>query len=301
MRNSIARYFGYLRARNPARVLLAMAVSAIGLTAPVVAETQSVFLWNRNFDTAPVNEVLELALAKTQDLYPPATIIRTAAMEQDEALRALSDSRDGIDVLSTASSLQRDRHFLTVQFPLLRGLLGHRICLIRKGEQALFADIATAYDFTRKQLRICQGEHWPDTRILQRNGFTVVTSAHYLPLFDLLKNRECDCFLRGAQEIVPEFSARQSELDIEQHLVLYYPQPGFFYVNRNNPDLATRIELGLLRALDDGSYEALFKQLMTNNLQRLAIRQRTVIQLNNPNPSAANERVQSIDSLWFSR
>ncbi len=268
--------------------------------ADVDVDTQSIFLWNRNFDTAPVNEVLELAFEKTQDLYPPTHVVRTIAMEQDQALEALQNANEGIDVLSTASDLQRDSDFITVQFPILKGLLGYRVCLIRKGEQSLFSNIHTAYDFTRKKLRICQGTHWPDTEILQRNGFSVTTSSKYLSLFTLLKNKKCDCFLRGAQEIIPEFATHQDTVDIEKNIVIRYAQPGVFYVNKENPELATRIELGLLRAFDDGSYEALFKQLMGESLQQLKMKQRTVIHINNPNTSSENKRIQSIKPLWFS-
>lgn len=297
---TISAHIHALKPHGLIRSLLIATLCITALTPPVYADTQSVFLWNRNFDTAPVNEVLELAFEKTLDLYPAVNIVRTAAMEQDEAVAALRNASAGIDVLSTASSHRRDQQFLTISFPILKGLLGYRLCLIRKDEQSLFTDISTAYDFTRSKLRICQGEHWPDTDILQRNGFSVITSEHYLALFNLLKNKQCDCFLRGAQEIVPEFTAHNNELAIEENIVLRYPQPGFFYVNKNNIELATRIELGLLRALDDGSYQALFERLMGDKLQQLRITQRTVIPLNNPNMSVENRRIQSINSLWFS-
>ncbi|MFT6423328.1 MAG: hypothetical protein ACJA2K_002079, partial [Thalassolituus sp.] len=228
-------------------------------------------LWQRNFDTAPVNEILELAFKKTEDLYPPVRLQRSTPMEYPDAISSIAN-RGAIDVISAASSKTNDSELYPIAFPVLKGLLGHRVCLIRKGEQARFDGLMTGYDFTEQKINICQGEYWPDTEVLQRNGLPVVTSKAYLPIFDMLQEGECDCFLRGAQEIIPEYQSRKAQVDIEQSFLVQYPQPGFFYVNRDNKLLAMRIELGLLRALDDGSYEELFNKLMSPQLDQLNLK-----------------------------
>jgi hypothetical protein len=127
----------------------------------------------------------------------------------------------------------------------------------------------------------------------------VVTSKAYLPIFDMLQTGECDCFLRGAQEIIPEYQSRKAQVDIEQSFLVQYPQPGFFYVNRDNKLLAMRIELGLLRALDDGSYEELFNKLMSPQLDQLNLKSRTSIRLNIPDMSETNLSIQRASGLWY--
>lgn len=255
-------------------------------------------LWERNFDTAPVNEILELAFKKTEDLYPPVRLQRSAPMEYPDAISSIAN-RGAIDVISAASSRTNDSELYPIAFPVLKGLLGHRVCLIRKGEQARFDGLMTGYDFTEKKINICQGEYWPDTEVLQRNGLPVVTSKAYLPIFDMLQTGECDCFLRGAQEIIPEYQSRKAQVDIEQSFLVQYPQPGFFYVNRDNKLLAMRIELGLLRALDDGSYEELFNKLMSPQLDQLNLKSRTSIRLNIPDMSETNLSIQRASGLWY--
>ena len=261
-------------------------------------EQQVITLWERNFDTAPVNEILELAFKKTEDLYPPVRLQRSAPMEYPDAISSIAN-RGAIDVISAASSRTNDTELYPIAFPVLKGLLGHRICLIRKGEQARFDGLVTGYDFTEKKINICQGEYWPDTEVLQRNGLPVVTSKAYLPIFDMLQEGECDCFLRGAQEIIPEYQSRKAQVDIEQSFLVQYPQPGFFYVNRDNKLLAMRIELGLLRALDDGSYEELFNKLMSPQLDQLNLKSRTSIRLNIPDMSETNLSIQRASGLWY--
>jgi hypothetical protein len=255
-------------------------------------------LWERNFDTAPVNEILELAFKKTEDLYPPVRLQRSTPMEYPDAISSIAN-RGAIDVISAASSRTNDSELYPIAFPVLKGLLGHRVCLIRKGEQARFDGLMTGYDFTEKKINICQGEYWPDTEVLQRNGLPVVTSKAYLPIFDMLKTGECDCFLRGAQEIIPEYQSRKAQVDIEQSFLVQYPQPGFFYVNRDNKLLAMRIELGLLRALDDGSYQELFNKLMSPQLDQLNLKSRTSIRLNIPDMSETNLSIQRASGLWY--
>lgn len=280
-------------------ILMALFAFLSVFTPPVFAEKQVITLWERNFDTAPVNEILALALQKTEDLYPPVTIRRSSAMEYPDAILSLANPTGEINVLSAASSITNDTDFYPIAFPVLKGLLGYRVCLIRKGDQARFNSMITAYDFTQKNINICQGESWPDTEVLKRNGLPVVTSRAYLPIFDMLQKGECDCFLRGAQEIMPEYQSYKDQVDIEKSFLVNYPQPGFFYVNRNNKQLAMRIELGLLRALDDGSYNELFNRLMSSQLKHLDLKSRRNIRLNVPDMSDTNRSIQRASSLWY--
>lgn len=279
--------------------LLGLIGCLLACSPPVFADRAPLILWNRNFDTAPVDRILRLALRETRDLYPPVVVKRSAPIEYADAIASLRKADGRITVLSAASSAENDSRFLTIRFPVLKGLLGYRLCLIRKGEQARFDNIVTAHDFRAKGLRICQGSKWPDTAILRRNGLPLVTSDSYAAMFDQLSQGRCDCFLRGAQEIVPEYRARRDRFDIESSLLVYYAEPGFFYVNKNNPKLATRIELGLLRALDDGAYKQLFQQLMGGYLRQLKLSHRKIIRLANPHPSPINTALQPIESLWY--
>jgi hypothetical protein len=47
-------------------------------------------------------------------------------------------------------------------------------------------------------------------------------------------------------------------LVIEESLLLNYPSPIYFFVNKNDKALADRIERGLTIAISDGSFDELF-------------------------------------------
>ena len=254
-----------------------------------------IVLWNRNFDTAPVNKFIELALAKTEDLYPQTRLLKSKPMEQGEAIKDMLNG-NRLDVMSAASS-QHDDNFFTLRFPILKGLLGKRVCLIRSGEQSRFNQIRTAFDFSQANLSICQGSDWPDTKILRRNGLNVVTSPHYQEIFTLLKQGDCDCFLRGAQEILPELIQHNPELELEKKFVIQYSQPGVIYLRKSNGELATRIELGLLRAFEDGSYQQLLNQELDESLSLLKLKKRRKILLNNPSPSETLRQINRINDF----
>ncbi len=278
-----------------ARMLLAVALSFV-LPVPVSAD-DTVILWHRNFDTAPVDQIVALALKKTEDLYGAATLRRSDPFGPQQALQKLLVG-DRLDVVSMATSAERDGQFHTLHFPVFQGLLGHRLCLIRKGTQNQFDAVKTGFDLMQNTIRFCQSEFWPDTEVLRRNGLSVVTSSSYESLFNLLIEGQCDCFLRGAQEIVPEYQQYQQDFEIEKNLVIHYFQPGVIYVNKNNPELAVRLELGLLRAWDDGSYQRLFEQLMGDNLNLLQLSHRHYVPLINPKPSKPAQIIEQLDPLW---
>lgn len=256
----------------------------------------SITLWNRNFDTAPVDKILSLALRNTEDLYPTTLIKKSKPLEQGEAIEDMLNGRH-LDVMSAASSSELDPQLIALRFPILQGLLGHRLCLIRKGDQARFDGLATAHDFRERKIRICQGTHWPDTKILKRNGLLVEDSESYHALFDRLKSGGCDCFLRGAQEIWPEYQSRHSDFEIERDLVVRYQQPGVVYVKKNNPALAVRLELGLLRSLENGSYQALMDELLGEQLKNLRLSERQPIVINNPERSELLKTIEQIPAF----
>ena len=113
----------------------------------------------------------------------------------------------------------------------------------------------------------------------------------------MLKQGDCDCFLRGAQEILPELIQHNPELELEKKFVIQYSQPGVIYLRKSNGELATRIELGLLRAFEDGSYQQLLNQELDESLSLLKLKKRRKILLNNPSPSETLRQINRINDF----
>jgi len=65
-----------------------------------------------------------------------------------------------------------------------------------------------------------------------------------------------DAFSRGVNEPWGELVQRpELDLTVEKRLVVEYKMPMYFFVNNNNVQLAAAIESGLMKMIDDGSFD----------------------------------------------
>lgn len=204
------------------------------------------------------SHLLALALDKTRGTDGPFSIIPIyQSVTSKRLIYQLTDSARRVDVIWTSNSAEREKLMLPIKISILRGLNSYRIFLIRKGDQSRFDRIGSVQDL--RVLQAGQGAHWPDTTVLQANGLPVIGAARGDLLFDMLKQKRFDYFPRGLYEIWDEQKRHAGDdIVIEENLMLHYPAPIYFFVNRNDAALANRIERGLRIALQDGSFDDLF-------------------------------------------
>ncbi|WDE08353.1 hypothetical protein SG34_022405 [Thalassomonas viridans] len=228
-------------------------------------------------------DLLTLALKKTEPAAGPFELISySAPMNQSRALSTLNEDY-GVDVVWTMTSSERELNYLPIRIPLLKGLLGHRIFLINRGDLDKFANISSIEEL--RALAAGQEYAWPDTRILRSNGFKVVTGYQYAGLFKMLADHRFDYFPRGMNEIWQEAPFYAGlDLIVEPSIVMYYPAPIYFFVAKNKPALAKRIETGLRLAIGDGSFEQLFLNHPSNRemFDKTRLAQRRIFRLENP-------------------
>jgi ABC-type amino acid transport substrate-binding protein len=128
----------------------------------------------------------------------------------------------------------------------------------------------------------------------------VVTGNDYERLFAMLMEGRFDFFSRGINEAPAELEARKAkypDMMLEENLLLYYPWPKFFYVNKKDKKLADRIEKGLKMMIQDGSFEALFRKFNQKHIDSVNLKHRRLIKLENPllPPSVPFDRKE----LWY--
>lgn len=229
--------------------------------------------------SAYIKDVLKLISEKTEG--GPINIKPTDMdMSQDRALQSLREGKD-IDLFWTMTSKDREKGLRVIRIPLLRGLLGNRIFIIRKGDQAKFDKVKTMDDL--KKLSLGQGHDWPDTFILESAGLKVEKSPNYQGLFPMLDSGRFDAFPRGVNEPWTEVEKNiPGKLEIEKKLAVSYLAPLFFFVNPNNKALAERLEKGLKAAIADGSFEKLFNQHWGEFLTKANMKERTIFKIDNP-------------------
>jgi hypothetical protein len=172
---------------------------------------------------------------------------------------------------------------IPVPFPIDKGLLGYRVALIDGRSKGRISHIHSLEDL--RHLRVGQGSDWIDTRIYVHEQIPIETTADYESLVLMLLHGRFDLFPRGLYEIDPEFAAyadRYPVLAVDKHLLLHYSFCWAFYVSPSSPRLAARLTAGLERMLVDGSFNVFFARQFGKMLPDLHLRQRVVIELENP-------------------
>lgn len=226
--------------------------------------------------------MLQLALDKSQARFGPAkrAVVDVPMGEQRQLLSLESNL---LDVMWTMTSVEREKRAKPIRIPLLKGLLGYRALVIRKSEQAAFAQLTTIEQL--KQHTAVQGFGWLDVKILQENGFKVETSSWHDSIYKSLHAGFYDYFPRSVIEVMPELAKYgYDNLTIDLKHILIYPTAIYFFVEKNNTELANRIEFGLLTAIADGSFDSLFYRYPqhSNTLKQLEANEPLVFHIDNP-------------------
>ncbi|MFT5939286.1 MAG: hypothetical protein ACI8R9_001399 [Paraglaciecola sp.] len=223
-------------------------------------------------------QLLSLALDQTGVNYTlmPSDLI----MLQNKALKRLTDNRD-VNVVWSMTDTVREDQLLPIRIPIYKGLIGWRLLLIRD-------DMTERFKYIQKfehliKLNPLQGRGWPDTKILQANGFDVVIEDNYSNLFNLLRKAQGDFFPRSVVEVWGEVdnTAFNENLMIEQYLAIKYPAAMYFFVNKKSVPLANLIKSGLEKAIKNGKFDELFLQAHQKNLDQANISDRRVFELKN--------------------
>lgn len=223
--------------------------------------------------------LLTLALEKTGVKY--TLLPSERILLQGKALRQLRENRE-VNVVWSMTDSQREKDLLPIRIPIAKGLIGLRVFLINQQKQSSFAAVSSQSELI--SLAPIQGEEWPDTKILQANGFNVLTVPDYPEAFSMLNQNRGDFFPRSVIEVINELeeTERNPDIILEPDLAIYYPTAMYFFVNRGDTTLARLIETGLRRAIEDGSFDALFMSTHEEMLNRLNIPHRKVFKMDNP-------------------
>ncbi|MCH2192465.1 MAG: transporter substrate-binding domain-containing protein [Gammaproteobacteria bacterium] len=223
--------------------------------------------------------LLKLALDKTgvnYELRPSDRILLTG-----KAMRQLRENRE-VNVVWSMTDSQREKELTPIRIPIAKGLIGLRVFVINQNKKSKFDDVLSLTDM-RKLVPI-QGEEWPDTKILQANGFNVFTVPEFREAYDMIKQGKGDFFPRSVMEVDAELEAegRRNNFYLEPSMALYYPTAMYYFVSGSNKTLANLIETGLNRAIDDGSFDALFESTYAPILASLGVNERKIFTLENP-------------------
>ncbi|MDO8342553.1 MAG: hypothetical protein Q7T48_05085 [Cellvibrio sp.] len=228
-------------------------------------------------------EVLQLALDKTVAEFGPYELRGIPPMNRARTLVALSHNvyPNLILQMSYEDELAEQESLAFIPFPLDRGALSYRICFMRDSLNATAKSITHLDQFEGYHFGV--GIGWADGKILRHNRLQVVESNSVVSLFRMTKAGRIDFFCRGASEFFYEQQDPNSlGLTGDTHLALYYPLPKFFFAHKDTQVALNRVQKGLEIAYRDGSFNKLWSKRHLNTLERANLKQRNLIQLENP-------------------
>ncbi|NTS77312.1 transporter substrate-binding domain-containing protein [Catenovulum sp. SM1970] len=209
-------------------------------------------------------KLLKLALSKSKTPYE--VTFSEELLTQGRAMRLLNKGK--VDVVMAGPTQDREALYRAIHIPLMKGLLGHRVFIINKSKLATFEKLTRPEEL--QELNACQGLHWPDSDILDVNGFKVSRVLNFESMFSMVDEGNCDYFPRSIIEGYSEIEAYnkanpESNLVLFDNIILKYKFPLYYFTSRSNEKLAKTIEYGLLTAMKDGSFAKLMQEHTTTS------------------------------------
>ncbi|WP_037940824.1 hypothetical protein [Sulfurospirillum arcachonense] len=226
--------------------------------------------------------LLKLALEKTIPNYGPYKLVPSPRMNHGRADKVTLDNNFENFVHKSAVTEKRLSQFAYVSFPVDRGIIGYRVFFVSPKAKEELKKVTTLEEL--KKFTILQGTSWLDTDILRHYGFNVFEVHSYKGMFKMVAKNRVDLFPRGASEILDEYEAYKNiqNLDLDKALVLYYPLPKFFFMNKKNKKGIERLKKGLFMAYKDGSFMKLWNQYHKKSIDFVNLKKRKIIQIDNP-------------------
>ncbi len=223
--------------------------------------------------------LLKLALEKTGVRFKMVPSKRIKY--QSKALRQLRENIE-VNVVWSMTDRQREDDLLPIRIPIAKGLIGWRVLLTHKDKPFYKKAVTSLADLL--VYSPVQGIDWPDTKILQANGFNVIGAQNHSEAASLLSRQQADFYPRSVIEALAELQQENADPDIrlKEGLALQYKAAMYFFVNKRNVTLARLLEVGLERAIEDGSFDELFYRYHGVMLEKLALEKITHFNLDNP-------------------
>ncbi len=222
---------------------------------------------------------LKVALAELPGQFK--LVVGTEPITQTRAISDLESNN--MDLMWLASNIEVEEQLRPIRFPLLKGLLGHRICIINPERQRKFSTVKTVDDLN--SFYFGQGQGWPDVEILKSNGLNVITTSKYQNLFPMTEGGRFDGFPRGVMEPWTEIASRKElGLTVDTDITLIYHLPFYLFVRKDAQALANKIMEGLELALANGKYDEYFHShpMVVDALERSKMKNRVAFYLKNP-------------------
>ncbi len=242
-------------------------------------------------------DLLALTMEVTREEFGDYELQPIAIEMTQERTSSMLELGQLIDVTWRVTSKDLEQQLQAIYIPLLKGVMGHRIFVIRAGEQYRFHNQMNLSEL--KLMSAGQGYNWPDSEILKYNGLKL-TEGYDIYLLKMLARKRFDYFPRALHEPWVEIADNKS-FEVEQQLLLKYYSPMFFFVNNKNTRLANRLNKGLNILITSKKFDVFFQNhpITANILAKAQIAQRKIFELENPLMSEKTKALVEDPRLWI--
>ena len=243
-------------------------------------------------------ELINLIMERTRATHGDYRIVNDPGLTRNRALAEMLKG-DRLNLREETTNFEWEQKTIAVRIPLRRGLLSYRLLMVKEKNLAHFRSITTIRQLQNTSAGLLAD--WVTADVLKQNGFKVVDAGSYQGLFNMLSRGRFLYCPRGMSEIYGELQVQNQEfpdLRIEPTLALYIPQPTYLFVSPHFPELAKRVEEGLLAMIDDGSFESLFNKHFDLEFIKNDFKKRKIFSIKNefvPDNTWAFER----PDLWL--
>ncbi len=243
-------------------------------------------------------ELLTLAMDASKGEFGDYTLEPVAIEMAQERSSAMLERGEYIDIAWRMTSADLEQRLSAIYVPLLKGMMGYRIFIIRSGEQSKFPKTLSLNDL--KKITVGQGYNWPDSDILRYNHFELV-EGYDIHLLKMLGKKRFDYFPRAIHEPWLEITENLNYV-VENNFVLKYTSPIYFFVNSNNKRLKQRLDKGMGILVESGVMSKLFQQheITSGIIAKAKLDQRKVFELENPLLSEHTKKLIADKRLWLS-
>ena len=257
---------------------------ASGFIVPVFALQKQTVIYPESVDLQSKRDLYTVAVVKIIFAQSEQYQLRALPLEREyDKLLALL-KRGAVDLAWAGASANNLKQFRAIDFPIMKGLIGYRLFLVKKSNRDILKEVSDLDDL--KTFTIGQGSTWVEVDMFQRAGLQVVPAESYAALFSMLANDRFELFPRSILEIGNELSTfPQYDLEVADHVALHYDFELLFYVHQDNQQLHQYLTERLEDPIIKLQIQQLFTQYYQNSLNEYHYEQRRVIKL--PSPTIA--------------
>jgi len=243
-------------------------------------------------------DMLTLALEESRERYGKYKVQPVSVEMAQGRTSVMLERNEYLDLTWRMTTKVQEKRLQAIYVPLLKGMMGYRIFIIRRGEQEKFSKTMSLEDL--QDIPLGQGYNWPDSDILTYNDFMVV-KGYDTHLLNMLEKQRFDYFPRAIHEPWIEVKDK-SGFVVEKNIMFKYPAPIYFFVNKGNTRLHQRLVFGLNKALASGKFDQLFyhHKVTAGILDKVKNDNRIIFNLKNPLLSKKSQRLLSNKALWLS-